>query len=64
MLLLGFFKNFVMEKDGCYNNFINLKCCGIVLLVDLICVYVFVVGLCVKNLFECLDDVIEVGLFL
>ncbi|MGL4830148.1 MAG: DUF294 nucleotidyltransferase-like domain-containing protein [Vibrio sp.] len=59
---LGFFKNFVMEKDGRHNNSINLKRRGTAPLADLIRVHALAAGSRAKNSFERLDDVIEAGL--
>ncbi|ENM5825515.1 cyclic nucleotide-binding/CBS domain-containing protein [Vibrio metoecus] len=59
---LGFFKNFVMEKDGRHNNSINLKRRGTAPLADLIRVHALAAGSRAKNSFERLDDVIDAGL--
>lgn len=59
---LGFFKNFVMEKDGRHNNSINLKRRGTAPLADLIRVHALAVGSRSKNSFERLDDVIDAGI--
>lgn len=59
---LGFFKNFVMEKDGRHNNSINLKRRGTAPLADLIRVHALAVGSRAKNSFERLDDVIDAGI--
>lgn len=56
---LGFFKNFVMEKDGQHGNSINLKRRGTAPLTDLIRVHGLAVGSKVQNSFERLDDVAE-----
>lgn len=56
---LGFFKDFVMEKDGQHNNSINLKRRGTAPLADLIRVHALAVGSTVQNSFERLNDVIE-----
>lgn len=56
---LGFFKNFVMEKDGRHNNSINLKRRGTAPLADVIRVHALAIGSHAKNSFERLDDVIE-----
>lgn len=59
---LGFFKNFVMEKDGRHNNSINLKRRGTAPLADLIRVHALAVGSRAKNSFERLDNVIDAGI--
>lgn len=59
---LGFFKNFVMEKDGQHNNSINLKRRGTAPLADLIRVHALAVGSRAKNSFERLDDIIDAGI--
>ena len=59
---LGFFKSFVMEKDGQHNNSINLKRRGTAPLVDLIRVHALAIGSQSQNSFERLDDIIESGI--
>lgn len=59
---LGFFKNFVMEKDGRHNNSINLKRRGTAPLADIIRVHALAVGSRAQNSFERLDDIIEAGI--
>ncbi|EEX37249.1 TPA: DUF294 nucleotidyltransferase-like domain-containing protein [Vibrio metschnikovii] len=59
---LGFFKNFVMEKDGRHNNSMNLKRRGTAPLADLIRVHALAVGSRAKNSFERLDDIIDAGI--
>lgn len=59
---LGFFKDFVMEKDGRHNNSINLKRRGTAPLVDLIRVHALAVGSRSTNSFERLDDIHEAGI--
>ncbi len=59
---LGFFKNFVMEKDGRHNNSINLKRRGTAPLADLIRVHALAVGSRRTNSFERLDDIIDAGI--
>lgn len=59
---LGFFKDFVMEKDGRHNNSINLKRRGTAPLADLIRVHALAVGSRSKNSFERLDDIIDAGI--
>lgn len=56
---LGFFKSFVMEKDGRHNNSINLKRRGTAPLADLIRVHALAVGSRAQNSFERLDDIID-----
>lgn len=56
---LGFFRTFVMEKDGRHNNSINLKRRGTAPLVDVIRVHALAVGSRAQNSFERLDDIIE-----
>ncbi|MFA0465184.1 putative nucleotidyltransferase substrate binding domain-containing protein, partial [Vibrio sp. 10N.261.45.F1] len=58
---LGFFKDFVMEKDGRHNNSINLKRRGTAPLADLIRVHSLAVASRSKNSFERLDDIIDAG---
>lgn len=59
---LGFFQNFVMEKDGQHKNFINLKRRGTAPLADLIRVHALSVASHSKNSFERLDDIAEAGI--
>ncbi len=59
---LGFFKEFVMEKDGRHNNSINLKRRGTAPLADLIRVHALAIGSRAQNSFERLDDIIEAGI--
>ena len=59
---LGFFKNFVMEKDGRHNNIINLKRRGTAPLADLIRVHGLAIGSQSQNSFERLEDIIEAGI--
>ncbi|MFV0574025.1 MAG: DUF294 nucleotidyltransferase-like domain-containing protein [Vibrio sp.] len=59
---LGFFKGFVMEKDGQHRNSINLKRRGTAPLADLIRVHALAVGSRSQNSFERLDDIIEAGI--
>ncbi|PJC88017.1 cyclic nucleotide-binding protein [Vibrio sp. HA2012] len=59
---LGFFKNFVMEKDGQHKNSINLKRRGTAPLADLIRVHALAVGSRSRNTFERLDDIMEAGI--
>ena len=59
---LGFFKEFVMEKDGQHNNTINLKRRGTAPLTDVIRVHALAVGSRARNSFERLDDIIDTKL--
>jgi CBS domain-containing protein len=59
---LGFFKNFVMEKDGQQNKSINLKRRGTAPLADLIRVHALAVGTRAQNSFARLDDIIQAGI--
>ncbi|MEZ9200213.1 DUF294 nucleotidyltransferase-like domain-containing protein [Shewanella sp. 10N.286.54.B9] len=59
---LGFFKDFVMEKDGRHNNSINLKRRGTAPLADLIRVHALAIGSQSQNSFDRLEDIIEAGI--
>jgi CBS domain-containing protein len=59
---LGFFKDFVMEKDGRHNNSINLKRRGTAPLADLIRVHALAIGSQSQNSFERLEDIIDSGI--
>ncbi|MBR9729169.1 DUF294 nucleotidyltransferase-like domain-containing protein [Shewanella intestini] len=59
---LGFFKDFVMEKDGRHNNSINLKRRGTAPLADLIRVHALAIGSQSQNSFNRLEDIIEAGI--
>ncbi|ARU54390.1 cyclic nucleotide-binding protein [Oleiphilus messinensis] len=59
---LGFFKDFVMEKDGRHNNSINLKRRGTAPLADVIRVHSLAAGSVARNSFERLDDIIDAGI--
>ncbi|KVX00493.1 DUF294 nucleotidyltransferase-like domain-containing protein [Shewanella frigidimarina] len=59
---LGFFKDFVMEKDGRHNNSINLKRRGTAPLADLIRVHALAIGSQSQNSFERLEDIIDAGI--
>ena len=59
---LGFFKDFVMEKDGRHNNSINLKRRGTAPLADLIRVHSLAVASRSQNSFERLDDIMDAGI--
>jgi len=59
---LGFFKDFVMEKDGRHNNSINLKRRGTAPLADLIRVHALAIGSTSQNSFQRLADIIEAGI--
>ncbi|MBW8190590.1 CBS domain-containing protein [Neiella marina] len=54
---LGFFKDFVMEKDGEHKNSINLKRRGTAPLTDVIRVHALAVGSRTQNSFERLEDI-------
>ena len=54
---LGFFKDFVMEKDGEHNNSINLKRRGTAPLTDVIRVHALAIGSREQNSFERLDEI-------
>lgn len=54
---LGFFRTFVMEKDGKHNNSINLKRRGTAPMVDLIRVHALACGSKAQNSFQRLDDI-------
>ncbi|MCP5078197.1 MAG: cyclic nucleotide-binding/CBS domain-containing protein [Psychromonas sp.] len=59
---LGFFKDFVMEKDGRHNNSINLKRRGTAPLADLIRIHALAIGSQSQNSFDRLEDIIEAGI--
>ena len=59
---LGFFRNFVMEKDGKQNNTINVKRRGTAPMVDLIRVHALACGSAAQNSFERLDDIARTDL--
>lgn len=54
---LGFFRTFVMEKNGKQNNSINLKRRGTAPMVDVIRVHALAAGSRAQNSFERLDDI-------
>ena len=54
---LGFFRTFVMEKDGRHNNSINIKRRGTAPLVDVIRVHALAVGSRSQTSFDRLDDI-------
>jgi CBS domain-containing protein len=54
---LGFFRNFVMEKDGKQNNTINVKRRGTAPMVDLIRVHALASGSTAQNSFDRLNDI-------
>jgi len=54
---LGFFKDFVMEKDGEHNNSINLKRRGTAPLTDVIRVHALAIGCREQNSFERLEAI-------
>lgn len=59
---LGFFKDFVMEKDGKHNNSINTKRRGTAPVADLIRVHALAVGSSARNSFERLEDIIAANI--
>ncbi|MDO6460190.1 putative nucleotidyltransferase substrate binding domain-containing protein [Granulosicoccaceae sp. 1_MG-2023] len=59
---LGFFKNFVVEKDGEHRESINLKRRGTAPLSDLIRVHALAAGSRAQNSFERLDHVMKAGI--
>ena len=59
---LGFFKDFVMEKDGRHRNSINLKRRGTAPLADLIRVHALAIGSRSQNSFDRLDDINNAGI--
>lgn len=59
---LGFFKNFVMEKDGKHNNTINLKRRGTAPLTDLIRVHALAAQSVAQNSFDRLNDIADAGI--
>ncbi|WP_186175731.1 DUF294 nucleotidyltransferase-like domain-containing protein [Vibrio jasicida] len=59
---LGFFKDFVMEKDGRHRNSINLKRRGTAPMADLIRVHSLAIGSRSQNSFERLDDINNAGI--
>lgn len=56
---LGFFKAFVLEKDGKQRESINLKRRGTAPLVDLVRVHALSVGSRSQNTFERIEDIVE-----
>ncbi|WP_070987275.1 DUF294 nucleotidyltransferase-like domain-containing protein [Halofilum ochraceum] len=54
---LGFFRGFVMEKDGQQNNTINLKRRGLAPMTDLIRIHALACGSRAQNSFARLDDI-------
>ena len=56
---LGFFKDFVMEKDGQHRNIINVKRRGTSPIADLVRVHALASGSRQRNSFARLEDVIE-----
>ncbi|XKH61824.1 DUF294 nucleotidyltransferase-like domain-containing protein [Halomonas sediminis] len=61
---LGFFRTFVMEKDGKHNNSINLKRRGTAPMVDVIRVHAMAAGSRAQNSFQRLDDIAETQLLM
>lgn len=58
---LGFFKDFVMEKDGKHNDSINLKRRGTAPLADLIRVHALASGSRAQNSFQRIEDIVAGG---
>lgn len=58
---LGFFKEFVMEKDGKHRDSINMKRRGTAPFADLIRVHALAIGSESRNTFARLEDVIDAG---
>lgn len=56
---LGFFKDFVMEKDGKHRDSINTKRRGTAPVADLIRVHALAIGSSQRNSFSRLEDIIE-----
>lgn len=59
---LGFFRTFVMERDGKHANIINLKRRGTAPMVDLIRVHALAARSRAQNAFDRLDDIAEADL--
>jgi CBS domain-containing protein len=59
---LGFFRNFVMEKDGKQNNTINVKRRGTAPMIDLIRVHALASGSTAQNSFDRLNDIEKTSL--
>lgn len=59
---LGFFRNFVMEKDGKKNNTINVKRRGTAPMVDLIRVHALACGSSAQNSYDRLNDIAQTDL--
>jgi len=59
---IGFFRDFVMEKDGRHNNSINVKRRGTAPLTDLIRIHALACGSRAQNSFERLNDIAETQL--
>ena len=59
---LGFFRNFVMEKDGKHDNTINVKRRGTAPMTDLIRVHALACGSTAQNSFERLNDIARTNL--
>ena len=59
---LGFFRNFVMEKDGKQNNTINVKRRGTAPMTDLIRVHALACGSTAQNSFNRLNDIAKTQL--
>jgi CBS domain-containing protein len=58
---LGFFRTFVMEKDGKQRNSINLKRRGTAPMVDVIRIHALAIASTAQNSFERLDDIEQAG---
>ena len=59
---LGFFKDFVLEKDGRHKNLMDLKRRGTAPLTDLIRVHALAIGAGAVNSFERLEAIIDSGI--
>lgn len=59
---LGFFKDFVMEKDGKHRDSINTKRRGTAPVADLIRVHALAVGSTQRNSFARLEDIMEANI--
>lgn len=58
---LGFFRTFVMEKDGRHHNIINIKRRGVAPMIDVIRVHALASGSRSQNTFDRLDDIDQAG---
>jgi len=59
---LGFFKDFVMEKDGKHRDSIDTKRRGTAPIADLLRVHALAIGSAQRNSFSRLEDIIEAGI--